>query len=170
MEFKKENLLVSYKQTTDERIDYPKTPILETRAEQLFKIAEFLDEFFNEEYSENIFQAHCLWCRVQLDKAFFDKLTEASECKNQEQRMKIMQELHIYVEDFLIAYCEEFFKIIGKHYQTLAIYTENFLHSRMEREKLEKFFYITGILKKLSKNVHKKSRKFKNLRLFHQLT
>lgn len=71
MEFKKENLLVNYKQTTDERIDYPQTSILKICAEQLFKIAEFLDEFFDGKYNENLFQVCCLWCRLQLDKAFF---------------------------------------------------------------------------------------------------
>lgn len=148
MEFKKENLLADYRQTADKKSNYSQKAVLETRAEQLFKIAEFLDDYFNGKYSENIFQGRCLWCRVQLDKAFFDKLTEASEIKNQEQRTEIMKELHIYVEDFIIAYCEEFFKTIGKRSQALAIYAANFLHSRMKREKLEKFFYITGLQKK----------------------
>lgn len=150
MEFKKENLLTvytSYKDdtaTTEETIE----EIIEYRAMGLYKIAEFLNDFFNDEYNEEIFQMRCEWCRIQLDKPFFDKLTEASKCQDQEQRLKIMLELHVYVEDFLITFCEEFFKRVDKKNRKWLIYAAHFLHFRMKSEKLDKFFYITGMLKK----------------------
>ena len=89
----------------------------------------------------------CQWCCVQLDQAFFNKLNTVAKCKDKEQRMLIMQELHIYVEDFLIAFSEKFFSKIDKESQTLLIYAADFLHHKMSREKLEKFFYISGLLK-----------------------
>lgn len=144
MEFKKENLLAVY--ISDKDATVTQETSVENRAMDLYKIAEFLNDYFNGKYNEEIFQMRCEWCRIQLDKPLFDKLTEASRC--QEQRLKIMQEIHIYVEDFLIAFCEEFFKLTDKKTQKWLIYAADFLHSRMEREKLYKFFYITGMWKK----------------------
>lgn len=144
MEFKKENLLAVC--ISDKDATVTQEISVENRAMDLYKIAEFLNDYFNGEYNEEIFQMRCEWCRIQLDKPFFDKLTEASKC--QEQRLKIMQEIHIYVEDFLIAFCEEFFKVADKKTQKWLIYAAHFLHFRMEREKLYKFFYITGMWKK----------------------
>lgn len=150
MEFKKENLLAAYTSDKDAAATIEETieETIEYRAMGLYKIAEFLNDYFNDEYNEKIFQMRCEWCRVQLDKPFFDKLTEASKCQDQEQRLKIMQELHVYVEDFLIAFCEEYFKKVDKKNQKWLIYAAHFLHFRMKREKLDTFFYITGMLKK----------------------
>lgn len=145
MELKKENLLSSY---ADNECEISTEDMIELRTMQLFKIAEFLNDYFNGEYSEKLFQMRCEWCKVQLDHPFFDKLNEASQCQDQEQRSEIMKELHIYVEDFLIAFCEEFFTKLDKKDRTQLIYAGHFLHFRMDREKLDKFFYITGMLKK----------------------
>ena len=144
MEFRKENLLAVYTSDKDATVTHETS--VENRAIDLYKIAEFLNDYFSGKYDEKIFQMRCEWCRIQLDKPFFEKLTEASKC--QEQRLKIMQELHIYVEDFLIAFCEELFKAADKKTQRLLIYAAHLLHFRMERDKLYKFFYITGMLKK----------------------
>ncbi len=126
---------------------YKQNASIETRALQLFKVAEFLEDYFNQKYGEEVFQARCLWCKVQLDQTFFDKLTTASQCQDTEQRTKIMEEIHIYVEDFLISYCEMFFKTLDDESKTYIIYAANFLHSRMEEKKLMNFFRITGMLK-----------------------
>ena len=146
MEFKKENLLVSPKPTINEQTNCHQVATPEIRAMQLFKIAEFLNEYFEQKYCEEIFQMRCLWCRAQLDQIFFEQLTFASSNKDTEQRQKIMEELHVYVEDFLIAYSEEFFNVIDSQSQMLIIYAADFLHPRMNKEKLEKFFYISGLL------------------------
>ncbi|MBQ7285105.1 MAG: hypothetical protein IJW72_02495 [Alphaproteobacteria bacterium] len=140
MELRQENLLSCPKEASGN------TETVENRAMQLFKIAEFLNAYFNDSYSEDVFQKRCLWCRVQLDQNFFDQLTLASECKESKQRTETMKKLHIYVEDFLIAYSENFFTHIDKDSQILIIHAADQLHHRMDRKKLEKFFHISGLL------------------------
>lgn len=148
MELKTENLLQEPSLcVNDEEAHIPRRDRIEIRAMQLFKIAEFLNEYFDGKYTEELFQCRCQWCCVQLDTDFFKKLTEAAENKDQAKRQEIMNELHIYVEDFLIAFCEKFFKVLNKTTKNLVIYAGHFLHSRMEVKKLEKFLYLTGMLK-----------------------
>lgn len=148
MKLKKENLLQEPSLcVNDEEEHIPRRDRIEIRAMQLFKIAEFLNEYFDGKYTEELFQCRCQWCRVQLDTDFFKKLTEAAENKDLAKRQEIMKELHIYVEDFLIAFCEEFFKVLKKTSKNFIIYAGHLLHSRMEVKRLEKFLYLTGMLK-----------------------
>ena len=61
MEFKKENLLAVY--ISDKDATVTQETSVENRAMDLYKIAEFLNDYFNGEYNEEIFQMRCEWCR-----------------------------------------------------------------------------------------------------------
>ena len=80
MKFKEENLLYKPKIMGNGPTNSKQNASIETRALQLFKVAEFLEDYFNQKYGKEVFQARCLWCKVQLDQTFFDKLTTASQC------------------------------------------------------------------------------------------
>ena len=54
MEFKKENLLTVYTSYKDDTATTEET--IEYRAMGLYKIAEFLNDYFNGKYNEKIFQ------------------------------------------------------------------------------------------------------------------
>lgn len=102
------------------------------RALHLFKAAEFLNEAFTSGFSKN----RACWSQTLLDPHFFELVNKAENENDEAKRQKILEEAHLYCQDFLMLFIKEFFDKCDKEDQLYLIHAGNFLHPKMEEKKV----------------------------------